>query len=196
MGKATFRYLHDPQTGWYEEEVAACVVCRQMRPGYGFIQMHSEGYDTYQVCEDCLLAGRLIERDLRINEGDSEALRDQLQAQRPEMPTEEREALIAARTTEVEQRTPCPPVLNLFTWPTHCGDYAVFFQQVDSDDLSQLAPDGNGKAFLISHLHPDYADVDKEFVDNVWQDRLQGFMRFYLWQCPQCSQYLLTCDSD
>jgi hypothetical protein len=59
----------------------------------------------------------------------------------------------------------------------------VYFRRVDSDDLNRLASDGDGKEFLIAQLHPDCADVDYDVIDAVWEERLQGLMRYYLWQC-------------
>ncbi|MDQ2687704.1 MAG: CbrC family protein [Armatimonadota bacterium] len=190
----TFRYLHDAQECWRQEEKEPCLVCRQSHTGYWFIVMHENGYDEYHVCEPCLVSGRLSERGLRVNNADIDALREQLRAKHPELPEKEREFLLNERTSEVEQRTPCPKIRNTFTWPAHCGDYAVFFRQVDADDLNSLAPSGDGKAFLASHLHSDCGAGG--VLEQAWEDKLEGFLRFYLWQCPQCTEYLLTCDSD
>ena len=191
-----FRYLRDPEECWRSERTKTCVVCKQMRSGYGFITLHADGYDKHHVCEECLITGRLADLGLRVNEGDMEGLRYQLAGFRPDLLEEERERLAVERTKEVEERTPRPNVLNLFTWPVHCGDYGVYERQVFADDLNQIAHDGDGKEFLATHIHRKYRDVDDEFLDNVWEDRLKGFMRFYLWQCPQCSEFFLTYDSD
>lgn len=192
----TFRYLRNSEECWRNDRARACVACGQMRPGYGFINVHEHGYDEHHVCEDCLVTGRLAELGLRVNEGDIEGLRYQLAGLRPDLTSEEREKLAVERTSEVEERTPRPNIHNLFTWPAHCGDYGVYDRQVFADDLNQLAYDGDGKEFLATHLHHDYRDIDEEFIDNVWEDKLSGFMRFYLWQCLQCSEYFLTYDSD
>jgi uncharacterized protein CbrC (UPF0167 family) len=194
-----FRYLEDPTQCWHDEELSACVVCGQSLPGYGFIRLHEEGYDQFHVCTTCLISGRLAERSLRVNQADADSLREQLAARAPGLSASEREALLLACTAEVEQRTPRPAILNEFTWPAHCADYAVFHRRVDADDLCRLAPDGDGRRFLAANVHPDCCadpEGDEVFLDNVWADRLRGFMRFYLWRCPVCSTYLLTCDSD
>ncbi len=180
--QAIFRYLNDPQECWRNDEPADCVVCGLLRPGYGFLQECEVGYDELHVCEPCLIGGRLEEVDLCINAAD--------------MPRVEREAIINERTAEIEQRTPQPNVLNLFTWPAHCGDYCVYHRQVDADDLNRLAADHDGKTFLIAHLHGDDADVDEEFINSVWDDDLKGFIRFYLWRCTRCLAYRITWDSD
>ena len=192
----SFHYLHDAREAWREEEPSACVICNMLCACYGFIQMHEEGYDEYRVCGPCLVSGRLAEKNLHVNDGDIETLHQQLHERFREMPEEERNALATKRTSEIELRTPRPSVLNLFIWPAHCGDYCVYFRRVNAEDMNRLAPDGDGRSFLASHLPLDYEDVDEDLLQNVWEEKLQGFLRFYLWQCTHCSQYLLTCDSD
>ncbi len=196
QSEMTFRYLHDLRDCWHETTTSDCVVCGLPRYCFGFIEWNEEGYEVHYVCDACLISGRLAEKNLRVNDGDIDSVLQQLRQQMPDLSDEEQNALAAERTDEAEQRTPRPNVLNLFTWPVHCGDYCVYFQRVDADDLRNLAPNGEGKTFLSLHLHAGYFDADEEFIENVWEDELKGFMRFYLWQCLHCSEYLLTCDSD
>lgn len=158
--------------------------------------MHDEGYDEHNVCEECLVAGRLIPLGLRVNEADSEALRQQLPLLNPELLAEQREALAAERTTDVEYRTPCPAIWNTFLWPTHCGDYCIFCKQVNADDVNALTPNGDGKQLLVSHLHPDHPDFDEEAIDGLWQERLEGFYKVYLWICSTCASPLFTFSCD
>ena len=191
-----FRYLHPKAYHWLVRDPTACVACGQVRSGYGLVRFTEESWDVYVVCEPCLVAGRLTEIGLRVNDADSEELRSQLLERYPEMQPGEREALAAARTDVVERRTPRPAVLNTFNWHAHCGDYLLFHRQVTAEDLVPLAADGDGKAFLASHLHPECWDADEEFLTHVWEEKLKGFWRFYLWQCLECGDYRLTCDCD
>ena len=194
--KPIFRYLQDVEEGWRNALAEVCVICRQLAPGYRFIEVHDDGYDEHHVCEPCLVAGRLAESGLRINDADREALSEQLRQFHPELTEKERALLASERTAEVEQRTPRPSVLNMFCWPAHCGDYVVYHKRVDADEVSRLAAEGGGKAFLASHLDASCGEVDEEFIERVWEDRLKGFMQFYLWRCAHCGEYLFTCTSD
>ena len=191
-----FRYLHDPQACWHNEMPAQCIACRQHRPGFGFITLHENGYDEHHVCEACLFSARLETLGLHVNTADSEMLRQQLRQQHPEMTEEERETIVEARTKEAECCTPRPAIFNEFLWPAHCGDYCVFFHKVNAEDVNRLAADGDGKTFLQTHLEPAFQDVDADFISNIWNDRLEGFINVYLWQCSQCREYRLTFDSD
>ena len=193
---AEFRYLRRPYHCWVNEGPKLCVVCQQLRPGYFFIDMHDAGYDEHNVCEECLVAGRLIPLGLRVNEANREALRQQMQRLHPELSAEWRETLAAERTTEVEQRTPYPAIGNTFLWPAHCGDYCIFCKQVNTDDVNELAADGNGKQLFASHLHPDHPNFDDEAIDGIWQEKLEGFWQVYLWICPVCASPLFTFSCD
>ena len=59
------------------------------------------------VCEECLLEGRLEAADLRTNDPDLAAVREQLR----DMPEPERSRLIGERTRELTFRT-----LSLVSW--------------------------------------------------------------------------------
>jgi len=186
-----FRYLHEKSSYWSETDPIACVVCAQERPGYGFMDMESERYETHTVCEPCLLSGRLAEVGMSINAVDFEDLCEQLAELHPELSAEEQEALADKRSAEVEQRTPRPNLTNLFTWPAHCGDYMVYYYQVNADALNTLAPDGDGKAFFEAAVQTDGEEAEG-FLAEAWEEKLEGFWEFYLWRCPVCEGYILT----
>ncbi len=155
------------------------------------MDMESERYETHCVCEACLLSGRLAEVGMSINAGEVEDLLEQLAELHPEWSEEEQEALAVERTSEVEQRTPRPDISNLFSWPAHCGDYRIYYSQVNADALNALSPDGDGRAFFEAAVQPDREDAEA-FLAEVWAEKLEGFWEFYLWQCSVCKGYLLT----
>lgn len=186
-----FRYLHEKSHYWYETDPKPCVVCAQERARYGFMDMESERYESHIVCETCLLSGRLAEVGMSINAVDAEDLREQLAELHPELSAEEQESLAVERTAEVQQRTPRPDLSNLFTWPAHCGDYLIYCYQVNADALNVLALDGDGRAFFEAAVQTDRDDKEG-FLAEAWEEKLEGFWEFYLWQCPVCEGYLLT----
>jgi uncharacterized protein CbrC (UPF0167 family) len=196
-----FRYLLDPAaevTG--QTDPQPCVACGEARPGFDLVVYHDDGFlwDRYYVCDPCLRAGRLVERGLRVNEGDSEALTAQLAATQPDLfsrsrlPFEEREALAQERTREVECCTPRPDIWQQFIWPAHCGDYFGYVRQVRKADLIALAPDGDGRAFFAAHVYPEEPDGD------VWEEGFapEGFVNVYLWRCLHCRSYRITWDHE
>ena len=193
-----FRYLVDSEarvTGRLDPQ--RCVVCAEARPGFDLVvDVGPDGeWERHYVCEPCLRAGRLAERGLRVNMGESDLLTAQLATVHPELPPAEREALAQERTREVECCTPRPRLFQPFRWPAHCGDYYGYVKQVSHDDLIRLAPDGDGLAFLDQHVRPeDLIDSAEE----LWEGEFgpEGFVNVYLWRCLHCGEYLITCDFD
>jgi uncharacterized protein CbrC (UPF0167 family) len=194
-----FRYLLDP-----EAEISGrldpqpCVVCAEERPGFDLVVylVEPEGeWDRHYVCEPCLRTGRLAERGLQVNHGAKELLAEQLAAIRPDLSPEGRESLVWERTREVECCTPRPRFQQNFVWPAHCGDYFGYVKQVSTDDLTQLAPGGDGLAFFDRHVR------DNDLIEEPavhWDEGFapEGFLNVYLWRCLQCGEHLITCDHD
>jgi uncharacterized protein CbrC (UPF0167 family) len=113
------------------------------------------------VCEQCLVAGRLAERDFATNEGDLVALRAQLR----EIAPDRAEQLEKDRTEELEQRTPHLVTWQDFRWPAHCGDYCEFVSEVGQKELTEMAPGGDGPAFLADSMDPRLAEFGLEWMD-------------------------------
>jgi uncharacterized protein CbrC (UPF0167 family) len=122
-------------------------------------------------------------------------LAEQLAAIRPDLSPVERESLVRERTREVECCTPQPRFQQDFVWPAHCGDYFGYVKRVSTDDLTRLAPDGDGLAFFARHVRPhDLIDgPDQHWEEGFWPD---GFLHVYLWRCLHCGKHLITCDFD
>jgi uncharacterized protein CbrC (UPF0167 family) len=193
----TFPYIHDLRYTCDNTKPETCVVCGHHGRAYWLMRMHAEGHDEFFVCEICLSSGRLAEKDLFVNNADYANLSEQLKSVHPELTEEQHQSLVSERTSEVQQRTPRPSVLNMFAWPAHCGDYAVYYRQAYADDLNQIAPNGDGKAFFLAHLPSRYVqNHDETAVNQDWENHLDGFWRFYLWRCRVCQIYLLTYDCD
>src|SRR5262245_40041668 len=143
-------FAHPHRASGYDEQPQPCGICGNVRYGYhgGYYGLNRE---ICFVCEECLLSGRLAEHDLSINIGDIAKLTEQLRRLRPQLDETAILALAQERTAEVEQRTPSPSTWQDFDWPAHCGDYCRFVQEVRLADLTRLAPDGDGRAFFVTH---------------------------------------------
>jgi uncharacterized protein CbrC (UPF0167 family) len=94
----------------------------------------------------------LAEHDLSMNSGDIATLTDQLRRHRPQLDEATILAVAQEVTAEVEQRTPSMSTWQDFDWPAHCGDYCRFVREVRLGDLNDLAPDGDGRAFFVTHV--------------------------------------------
>jgi uncharacterized protein CbrC (UPF0167 family) len=192
-----FQYIHDIRFSCESPTPEVCVICGVFGRAFWLLVINESDHDDFFVCESCLSAGRLTEKDLQMNEADSFSLARQLRSSHPELSEEELRAAIIERTREVEKRTPRPIILNTFVWPAHCGDYLIFHKQVSSEDLNQVAEDADGKAFFTSRIPAEFtANRGPDALDREWEHGLNGFWRFYLWRCRECREYVLTYDCE
>lgn len=190
-----YRYFADPHSSTastWSDEAKICAICGERRPGYAGPFYGVEQVDF--VCEACLIAGRLAERDQTANEGDVAALRDQLEG------GPDADRLVAARTEELERRTPPLVSWQEVVWPAHCGDYCRFDGEVGLRELDELAPDGDGFAFFRAHVHEDIArDIDAADLlpAHAPPSRSQSNSpSVYLFRCLSCSRPVLWWDVD
>ena len=154
------------------------------------------------VCEECLVSGMLADLDVRTNEGDMSALHEQLQEKIPELVEAEIEMLVKQRTAELEHRTPHLITWQDFFWPAHCGVYCCFIKEVGKVDLNELAPDGDGRAYLSAHLHGDL--IDSTDTSSIWEEIRPDSLKdnsdayaigVYLFRCLICGAYTILWDS-
>src|SRR5438552_2877739 len=118
----TYRLFQMPHRfSTYKPQPRRCELCGETRPGYDGPFYGVEDIDF--VCEPCLHAGRLRDRNLFTQTGDVESLRYQLSVYHREMSETERESLITERNDELEHRTPHLVTWQDMEWPAHCGDY-------------------------------------------------------------------------
>lgn len=196
----TFRYFALPrQFSTYTEEPQQCQLCGRARAGYEGPYHGIEHIDF--VCEECLAAGRLADKEQTTNEGDLEGLQEQLKQRHLELGDGEIAKLVQQRTEELEQRTPNLLTWQDWFWPAHCGDYCRFIKDAGKPDLIALAPDGDGKAFFRDHA----IDVDVSDMDAVWKairpdspiEHTESYsVGVYLFQCLECNQYVIMWDCD
>src|SRR5947208_2790255 len=140
---AQFRYFRDPHAfAYYTADPQECGLCQKERPGYEGPFYGEEEVDF--VCEPCLAAGRLAEHDLSANEGDAQALRQQLVVRDPPQSLLDIEVTVQERTKELERATPHLGSWQDWQWPAHCGDYCSYVKLAGKADLETAASDGDG----------------------------------------------------
>jgi hypothetical protein len=177
---AEFRYFaqpHDVTASTWKETPAPCDLCGEGRPGYDG-PYYGEDDSVEFVCEECLIAGRLAERDLSTNEGEHGPPAD--------------------RRAELEQRTPHLVTWQDFFWPVHCGDYCRFVRNVGERELVELSPDGDAVAYANEHLSDDLKEFPLD-ADSLppraptaedWWD-----VGLYLFECLECGRHVVHWDA-
>ena len=191
-----FRYFRDPHHfSSYCEAGERCPFCGLVRPGYGggFYGIDSDDYNF--ICEVCLLEGRLAEKNFTTNEGES--LQPEIRLRHPELSETEVEALVQARTVELEQRTPQVETWQGILWPSHCGDFCCFLKEAGQLDMQGLAPDGDGRRFFEYHMTERQEDVWEAVRPDAPVDNSNAYsLGVYLFQCLECGEYVITWDCD
>jgi uncharacterized protein CbrC (UPF0167 family) len=150
-----FNYFRDAKNfGGLMDTRCKCSVC-------GFKEKCFDGEAFYgeteveAICFKCLKNGRLKGSGIFSNDADVEALFDQMLAQFPDKSKDELLAEAKEKIDEVELRT--PPILSWEDWkfPALDGDFCEFISFTSKAELSELAEDGDGKAFLTKYLRVD-----------------------------------------
>lgn len=196
MPPSPFRYFRDPyHFSSYENKGERCPFCGLICVGYGggFYGLDTDGYDF--ICEVCLLEGRLTEKGFTTNDGGD--LRPGIHLRFPELPETELEALIRTRTTELEQHTPQVETWQGLTWPSHCGDFCCFLKEAGQLDMQRLAPNSNGRQFFEDHMEERQEGVWETIRPDAPVDNSAAYsVGVYLFQCLECSQYIIQWDCD
>lgn len=197
-----FRYFRMPHRfSSYTAELHSCEFCGRLAPGYDG-PFYGEGECEF-ICEDCLASGRLSERGFFCNEGDLQALSEQLSRLNPSKSAQEIKDMASVRDMTLTTATPHLVTWQDFSWPAHCGDYMEFIQEVGQADLSRLASGGDGSAFLARSLSPEYGpeEVRREYWNDMRAssplvDPTDYSSCFYLYRCLTCNEHLILMDYD
>ena len=193
-----FRYFKDPHHfSSYNVAGEMCPFCGLTRAGYsGGFYGESDQDDLEFICEVCLLAGKLTEKGLLLNE--AVELRPDIRDYYPQLSETEATTLTQQRTAELEQRTPGILAWQPLLWPVHCSDFCCFVKEAGQLDMHRLAPDGNGRAFFEAHLEePGRDDIWETVRPEAPVDNSVGYsVGVYLFQCIECGEYLITWDCD
>lgn len=198
---ARFRYFKQPhQFSTYQAASRRCDVCEHEGPGYGG-PFYGTRAITF-VCEDCLASGRLQHYGATTNDGNTEALRQQVWEWNPDLSDVERARLVQERTIELTLLTPHLVTWQEVVWPAHCGDYCRFIKEVGQPELAHPSPEGDGEAFFAAHAH-DIAD--RSHAHAMWEGirsdiPINGHAAYpvgvYLFRCLTCGEPVLLWDAD
>jgi len=149
-----------------------------------------------RLCEGCLRSGRLAELDLATCTGDAAALRKQLAEARPDLIGTELDALVQARTAELEQRTPCLITWQDFFWPAHCGDYCVFVEELGKPEIVELAREQDPTEWFCSLASDADVDVWNAIREDSARDNpsVSYDLTVYRFSCRRCQSTVLHWD--
>lgn len=195
MSENSFRYFRYPHHfSTYSSAPKTCDLCGQLQPGYDgpFYGLNKIKF----VCEQCLISGKLADKDAFTNEGDLGTLRQQIKSLHPELTQVEIEKLTNIRDAELQQRTPHLVTWQDFFWPAHCGDYCCFIKEAGKPDLSGIAPEG--KVHLLFGAKDDEFNHWWEGVrpDSPKDNSTSYSIGVYLFQCLHCHEYIVLWDCD
>ena len=198
-----FKYFKYPKKfGVYISGKNNCSICNwkgkcmDATPFYG-----EEMLDA--ICPKCLKEGKLQGRNIFTNDGDTETLLDQLVELYPDATNEEIVAMARTRTDELETQT--PTILSWQDWKFPCadGDYCEFIGFASQQSLNELAPNGNGQAFLQSIFYKNFKVVEN--FDNLWGnipvqpienlDQANRDILVYLFKSVVTDTYIATWDT-
>jgi len=197
MSRSPFRYHHNPHKfSTYSLELGNCDFCSQKTPGY-----KGPFYGTNNVnfvCEECLIVGKLAERNAFTNEGDFGSLKKEIQQKQPQLNESEIVRLAKIANDELCHRTPHVVTWQDFLWPVHCADYCGVIKEAGKPDLLKIAPmdevrlmfgsidDENFKDWFETGIRPDSPN------DNL----IAYSIGVYLFQCLHCQKYIVLWDTD
>jgi len=217
-----FKYIKNPHNSVainYSEKPQKCDICQKYSTGY---EGPYYGYEDINfICEDCLLNGKLKEKDIEANLGHRFILKRQLKKLYPDKDEQDIETLVNQRTEEINYRTPPLTTFQEFTWPVHCGDYCCFIMEAGKSELNELSSSGNGKDFLkslpewenygediqLSDSQREYKeidDIDWLDIDSLWnylplhspKNESDPVSPLFLFQCLVCKKYVALLDFD
>lgn len=160
-----YRYFAQPHKfSTYTEVPRRCGICSEASAGYGGPFRGEDDVDF--VCEECLHDGGLAELDLAANTPDMESLREQLQKQQPDAPSEHVAQIVEHRYSELAERTPPACIWSFFLWPAHCGDFCRLEKEIGQADILELADEQPPESWLAQHMVRSESDVT---AADVWK---------------------------
>ncbi len=203
-----YRYFRDPHHfSSYQAAPERCDICGKSRAGYGGVY-YGENEDVEFVCEECIIAGRLVEKEQFTNTGNVDLVGEQLLKLNPEWSAEQIASAADERLLELQTRTP-----GIITWqdtdfPVHCGDFCCFLKYAGRPDYKAISSLRDGyDAWFASMDFPNYkpSSIDQQ-AKYLWEKCLRDdtpkdgetacSAEFYLFQCLACGTYITEWDQD
>ena len=208
MPPGSFRYFRDPSrlAGWTEEP-GPCDVCGEDRPGFAGVRGAIEDEDGNErevelACEDCIRSGRLADRGGWTNEHGTDLTAWFLEHE-PGLGDDEIGRRVREREDELTQRTPLLITWQEgLVWPAHCGDLCCFAGELGQPDIRALAPDGDGEAWFLAHLHASarpWGEGKWEFIRRSSPEQRPDEdhdLTVYSFRCLTCGEIVLSYDAN
>ncbi|GEM_PF-761191 len=165
-----FRYFQFPEKfAIWTDSPASCDFCGEAKRCFdGAPFLGSEPITA--ICGECLLAGKLRDRDTYACEGDIVELQQQLQALKPEKSAKTVSRKAGEVTDDLERTTPPIFTHQTWYWPCDGGDYCTFIGYGSKALYNHLAPDGDGIDLFLNSLY--YTVEDLSDVDELWEESL------------------------
>jgi uncharacterized protein CbrC (UPF0167 family) len=183
-----FKYFKNPKAfAVFTEKRVNCDICQKKERCYDGNAFYGEEI-LEGVCHQCLIRGKLEGTGIFANDADVEALFDQMIRLNPDTPKEELLQLAKAKIAEIELQT--PPVLSWDDWqfPALDGDFAEFVSIVSQENMNELAPDGNGLAFLEKYIRIEEENpID---IETLWKQLPETRIERIEQTNHQCLAYL------
>lgn len=196
MNEPSFKYfLHPHDFSTFSADPQLCDLCGEIKIGYKgpFYGINKIGF----VCEECLIGGKLAEKEAFTNEGRLDILLQQIHDHQPELVDQEVNKQAKVKDEELRFRTPRVTTWQDYLWPVHCGDYCCFIKEAGKSDLSSIAPEG--KIYLL------FQSTDNDQFKQLWEvirpdspkDNSTAFpIGVYLFRCINCGEYQVLWDWD
>jgi uncharacterized protein CbrC (UPF0167 family) len=196
MDTIMFRYFRQPhEFSTFSKTPKICDLCGKSQPGYNgpFYGRNSVQF----VCEQCIIEGKLAEKNSFTNEGNFNELLVQLESKVSEFSKAEIEKMAKAKDDELTHRTPHVITWQDFIWPVHCGDYCCFLKEVGQPELLAIAPEGQVHRLFESNNDDNFNDWWPNIRPDAPKDNTTAYsVGVYLFQCLNCQEYVVLWDCD
>ena len=197
MSDSLFRYHQSPhEFSTYSQEVRNYDLCGKKASGYEGPFYGANKIDF--VCEECLVSGKLAERNASTNEGDFGTLKKEIQEKQSNLSSEEIESLVKVADDELQHRTPHVVTWQDFFWPVHCADYCCFIKEAGKPDLLKIASEGQVHLLFDDIDNEDFGQWFEAAVrpDSPTDNSVAYSVGVYLFKCLHCQKYMVLWDAD
>jgi uncharacterized protein CbrC (UPF0167 family) len=145
------------------------------------------------ACYGCLREGRVaIHKDTELGMIRHEDAMRGITHGMPVLDRQDVELVRPIHTTWVCAKLSTPTMLELIRTPTYltiqgekwlfcCGGPMVYIGPWSREKFSEIAPDGNGRAF--------FHQVVDDTIEGLWEDTLHDETGVYVFRCPVCKKY-------